>query len=243
MINSTRSSESASRSSWKDASSVTSFSSTPSCSTRTSLTRSKTSSREAAMSPLLGIGFGERADANTVLGGLPGESLAELGNDAVLDAAGGEPDRARDRLGRGVPVRDDGEPAQAEEVGASVGVRIEMLPQTPCRRPDERAAQLPGRGRADLRAQPVERRPDGALEQLQRYVSGEAVGDDDVGCVSEQPAALDVSPEIQPARSQQPVGLERELVSLFRLLADREQGDRRTADLEDLLGEDRAHDG
>src|SRR5690348_16857543 len=136
MINSTRSSESASRSSWKDASSVTSFSSTPSCSTRTSLTRSKTSSREAAMSPLLWIGFGERADANTLLRGFPLESLAELGNDGVLDAAGREPDRARDRLGRGVPVRDHGEPAQPEEVGAPVRVGVEMRPQAPRRRTD-----------------------------------------------------------------------------------------------------------
>src|SRR6478735_10672116 len=51
MISSTRSSESASRSSWNDASSVMSASSIPSCSVSTSLTRSKTSSRDAAMSP------------------------------------------------------------------------------------------------------------------------------------------------------------------------------------------------
>src|SRR5215831_3096704 len=124
MISSTRSSESASRSSWKDASSVTSFSSTPSCSTRTSLTRSKTSSREAAMSPLSGVGFGKRADANTLLPNLPcflGHSLAEAGDDTVVDAACGEANRVRDRGAGGVSVRDHGEAAQAEQIRAAVG--------------------------------------------------------------------------------------------------------------------------
>src|SRR6266540_1815794 len=60
MINSTRSS-------WKEASSVISPSSTPSCSVRTSFTRSKTSSRDAAMSPHVGVGVVEGADSNTVL--------------------------------------------------------------------------------------------------------------------------------------------------------------------------------
>src|ERR671934_824982 len=66
MISSTRSSESASRSSWKEASSVISFSSTPSCSVKTSFTRSNTSSRDAAMSPHLVVGAVERPDSNTV---------------------------------------------------------------------------------------------------------------------------------------------------------------------------------
>src|SRR6478609_3465749 len=129
MISSTRSSESASRSSWKDASSVTSLSSTPSCSTRTSLTRSKTSAREAAMSPLLGVGFGKRADANTLLARFPGflgHPLAESGDDAVVDAPRREADRVRDRCLRGVPVGDHREPAQAEQVPAAVRVGVEM---------------------------------------------------------------------------------------------------------------------
>src|SRR5207249_4345336 len=62
MISSTRSSESASRSSWKEASSLMSPSSTPSCSVSTSLTRSKTSSRDAAMSPHVGVGVVEGRD-------------------------------------------------------------------------------------------------------------------------------------------------------------------------------------
>src|SRR6266852_2205642 len=126
MISSTRSSESASRSSWKDASSLISFSSTPSCSTRTSLTRSKTSSREAAMSPLLGIGFGKRADANTLLLGLLRHSLAEPPDDVMVDAAGSEPNRVGDRAARRVPVRDHGQAPQPEQVGAAVRVGVEM---------------------------------------------------------------------------------------------------------------------
>src|SRR6476646_490863 len=147
MISSTRSSESASRSSWKDASSVTSLSSTPSCSTRTSLTRSKTSAREAAMSPLLGVGFGKRADANTLLACFPGflgHPLAEPGDDAVFDAP-------RRQAGR--------------------------------RRLDQRPARLAASGCGDLAAEPVERRPDRPLEELEHDVAREAVADDDVGGV------------------------------------------------------------
>src|SRR5437016_2234426 len=139
MISSTRSSESASRSSWKEAPSVISPSSTPSCSVRTSFTRSKTSSRDAAMSPHVGVGV--------------------------------------------VEVRDR------------------------------------------------------SLEQLQDDVAGEAVGHDDVGGASEQLPPFRVTAEVEVARRQQLVGLERELVPLFGLLADREQPDLRVADVEDFLGE------
>src|SRR5262249_50478998 len=169
MINSTRSSESASRSSWKDASSVTSLSSTPSCSTRTSLTRSKTSSREAAMSPLSGVGFRKRADANTLLTrflGFLGHSLAQARDDAVVDPARAETNRVRDRRARRVAVRNHGEPAQAEEVCAAVRVGIEMLPEPARRGLDQQPAGLAACSGRDLAAQPVERRPDRPFEQL-----------------------------------------------------------------------------
>src|SRR5205814_8845510 len=152
MISSTRSSESASRSSWKDASSLISLSSTPSCSTRTSLTRSKTSSREAAMSPLLGIGFGKRADANTLLARLlrfSSHSLAETRDDAVLDAACGKPDRVRDSGAGGVAVGDYGQAAQAEEVRAAVGVGVEMGAEARGGRLDQQSAGLPPCRRRD----------------------------------------------------------------------------------------------
>src|SRR6478672_938246 len=120
MINSTRSSESASRSSWNEASSLISLSSTPSCSVSTSLTRSKTSSRDAAMAPHC-LGDRKRADHNShtlerAWGGLGRlrELLAEPLDDAVLGAARAEPDRVRDRAAARVPVRDHGQAAEPE---------------------------------------------------------------------------------------------------------------------------------
>src|SRR5690348_16368770 len=138
MISSTRSSESASRSSWNEASSVISLSSIPSCSVRTSLTRSKTSSRDAAMSPHLwfrGLKAGRSYSLHR-----PGKPGCEPSDDVVLDAAAGQPDRVRDRGVRGVPVGDDGEAAQAEQIGAAVRVGIEALAQPPGSGPDEEAA-------------------------------------------------------------------------------------------------------
>src|SRR5947209_8637313 len=144
MISSTRSSESASRSSWKDASSVISFSSTPNCSTRTSLTRSKTSSREAAMSPLLGVGFGKRADANTLLPGFgfPGHPVREPRDDAVVDPARREADRVGDRAARRVSVRDHRQAAQPEQVGATMGLGVEVGAEPGGRGLDQQAADL-----------------------------------------------------------------------------------------------------
>src|SRR4051812_3234339 len=127
MISSTRSRESASRSSWNDASSVISASSTPSCSVRTSLTRSKTSSRDAAMSPQCGfggLGNGSSKTARSYTDAL-GEPLREPLHDAVLDAPRREPDGVRNGAPAAVSMRDHGEPAEAEQVGAAVGVGVE----------------------------------------------------------------------------------------------------------------------
>src|SRR5919109_2104606 len=158
MISSTRSSESASRSSWKDASSVTSASSTPSCSTSTSLTRSKTSSREAAMSPLLAVGFSGSEDANTLLRGIHGQTVAEPGDDSVLDTARCKSDRVGDRAARGVAMSDDDEAPQPEEIRPSVGLRVEAGPEAPGGRADEQSADLAARTLADFVPQPVEHR-------------------------------------------------------------------------------------
>src|SRR4051794_30998811 len=54
-------------------------------------------------------------------GGL-GQPRTEPTDDIVLDAAGGEPDRVRDRGARRVAVRDDREAAEPEQVGATIGV-------------------------------------------------------------------------------------------------------------------------
>ncbi len=51
---------------------------------------------------------------------------------------------------------------------------------------------------ADLLAQQVEELLDPALEQLERDVAGEAVGDDDVGGAAEQVAGLGVPLEPDP---------------------------------------------
>src|SRR5688572_26307211 len=191
MMSSTRSRESASRSSVKDASSVTSPSSMPSCSVRTSLTRSKTSSRDAAISPRLVRDAGAR--------GIYHHPLRKTIHDAVLDPAGGQPDRVRDRRPGRVSVRDHREPAEPEEVGAAVGVRVEAVPKPTGGRPDQQPAELSPGGLGDLLAQRVEQLLDRPLQQLQGDVPGEAVGDDDVGREAQQLARLRVPLEVEAA--------------------------------------------
>src|SRR5947207_5165381 len=240
MISSTRSSESASRSSWNDASSVMSASSIPSCSVSTSLTRSKTSSRDAAMSPHSCGGWPGKSRRSYNLRP-PWQACCEAADHVVVDAAGGEADRIRDRRPRGVAVRDHREPAQAEQVGAAVRVGIEAMAEPARRRADQQAAQLARRRRRDLCAEGVEDRADRPLEELQRDVAGEAVGHDDVGSAGEQVAPLAVSLEIEVARGEQLVRLERELVALLGLFPDREEAHPGLCDSEDLLGEYDAH--
>ena len=95
----------------------------------------------------------------------------------------------------------DGEAPQAEEVGASVGVRIEAVAQSPRRRADQQAAEFsPGR-RADFAAQLVEQLADRPLEELERDVAGEAVRDDDVRGSAQEVARLGVAREVE-RRSQ-----------------------------------------
>ena len=73
------------------------------------------------------------------------------------------------------------------------------------------------------------------FEQLQRDVAGEPVGDDDVGGAREQLARLRVSREADPGGlAQQRVRLDRQLVALLGLLADREQPHLGVGDAEDL---------
>ena len=116
-----------------------------------------------------------------------------------------------------------------------------MGPEPGCGRLDQRAARLAAGGGNDLRAEPVQRRPDRPFEELERDVPREPVADDDVGRVREQPAALDVALETEVAGREQLVRLEGELVPFLGLLADRQEADRRAWDVEGLLGEDRAH--
>src|SRR5437868_12032622 len=239
MISSTRSSESASRSSWKEASSVMSASSIPSCSVRTSLTRSKTSSRDAAMSPHLWISGAEARRSYSL--DRPGKPCCEPPDDVVVHSTGGQPDGVGDGGPRRVAVRDDGQAAEAEQVRAAVRVGVEALPQPSGSGTDEEPADGAARIGGDLLAECVEQRGDRPLEELERDVPGEAVGDDDVGRAAEDVAALAVATEVEVARGEELMRLERELVALLRLLADGEQAHFQVGHAEDLLGEDGAH--
>ena len=138
-------------------------------------------------------------------------------------------------------MRDHDEPAQAEEVGAAVRVGVEALAQPPGGGTDEQSAEVPGRVGGDLLSQRVEQSSDRPLDGLERDVAREAVGDEDVGGALEDVAALGVAAEVEVGRGQQRVRLERELVPLLRLLADREKPHLGPRDAEDLLREDRAH--
>src|SRR5205823_77162 len=80
-----------------------------------------------------------------------------------------------------VAVRDDGQAAEAEQVRAAVRVGVEALPQPSGSGTDEEPADGAARIGGDLLAECVEQRGDRPLEELERDVPGEAVGDDDVG--------------------------------------------------------------
>ena len=70
-----------------------------------------------------------------------GSLSASRADHVVLDAAGGQADRVRDGRAAARAVRDHDEPAQSEQVGAAVGVRVEPRAQAARRRPDEQAAE------------------------------------------------------------------------------------------------------
>src|SRR5207245_379110 len=117
-------------------SSVIWSSSMPSCSTRTDFTCSATSSLDAAISPFW---LGSRKARRSYSFRLARQTGLETPADVVLDASGGESDRVRNCPRRGVSMCDHGEPAQPEEVGAAVGVRVEPGTQPARRRPDQQA--------------------------------------------------------------------------------------------------------
>src|SRR3712207_1764662 len=127
--------------------------------------------------------------------GLRRQALRQALDDGSACALRGEPDRVLDRSAGGITVRDHDETAQAEKVGAAVGIGIETGTQAPRCGADEQAAELAARRRGDLRAQARERGGDPALERLQGDIAGEAVADDDVGRAGEEVAPLDVAGE------------------------------------------------
>ena len=105
---------------------------------------------------------------------------------------------------------------------------------------------MPRGGRRDLLAQ--ERRAARRSAPSSSFsvdVPGEAVGDEDVGRAAQHVAALGVAGEVEAlgASREQRVRLERELVALLGLLADREQAARAGRSTSRIsCGEDRAHD-
>src|SRR4051812_24428926 len=129
--------------------------------------------------------------------GLDGQAGSKPSDDVVLDAAGRETGRIRDRGRRRIAVCDDDEALETEEIGAAVRVRIEPRAQPPRRRADEQAAELPAGCRLDLAAESAEHRADRPLERLERDVPGEAVGDEDVGGAFEDVAAFGVALEVE----------------------------------------------
>src|SRR4051812_256289 len=193
MISSTRSSESAPRSSWNDASSLMFSSGICNWSVRTSLTFSYTSSRDAAMSPHWS-GVEARRSYNAGLLAQPG---CEPPHHVVLDAAGRETDGVLDRARRGIAVGDHREAAQAEQVGAAIGVRIEAMPEVPGSRADQETADLAASTRGYLGAQAVENRANRPFQGLEDDVAGEAVGDDHVGGAAQDVAPLAVALEVE----------------------------------------------
>ena len=121
-------------------------------------------------------------------------------------------DHRRARAGRAGRRRRTS-PGRAGRAGARAAGRIRSPPSLPRASPRSRSRSASST------------RLDRPLERLQRDVAREAVADDDVGLAVEQVAALGVAGEVEIARGEQLVRLERELVPLLRLLADREQPD------------------
>ena len=141
-------------------------------------------------------------------------------------------------------MRDHREAAQPKEVGAAVGLGVEAAAKAASGRPDEQSAHAAAAARDDFLAEGIEHGRDRPLRQLEHHVPGEAVADDDVRGAEQEVAALRVAAEVQPVcGGQQLVSLERELVPLLGLLADREQAHLGPGHVEHLLGEDGPHVG
>ena len=165
----------------------------------------------------------------------------------MLDTSWSAPRAARDRVAdrppRRVAVGDDDDPAQADQVGAAVGVRVEA--RSAGRAPRAGSAVRPA-CRARVAVTSVRSASRSSLivpsSSLRHDVAGEAVGDDDVRRAGEQLAALGVA-----ARSRGRCVASRACAASVSSLpfsgsspieSSRTSG---RATLEHLLGEDRAH--
>ena len=128
-------------------------------------------------------------------------------------------------------MRDHGEPAQAEQVRAAVGVRVEPRAQPPRGRPDQQPAELaawrsPRSPRAARRA--ARRRRPRAAFSVTFPVKPSVTKTSAAPRSRSRPSAFPAK-SIPAASRSSVVRLERELVALLRLLADREQAHARAA--------------
>src|SRR5439155_1807821 len=149
MTSSTRSSESASRSSLKRLSSAIRDASIPSSSERCVRTSSSTSSRLSGLALIGRIltvsALTDEARRNFLTvrlssvpqGGAGGKRIGGAFDDIFADSTVGQRDRVLDRSGTRASVADDDRPPQTEKVRASHRLRIEPFSNTLQRRPEE----------------------------------------------------------------------------------------------------------
>jgi hypothetical protein len=170
------------------------------------------------------------------------EPLGDLLGDLAAGQVGGEQAGRGDRAGGAGAVGDDHRPAQAQQDGAAVALRVQPGGQLAQAAPLQEGAEPRGRGGGHRGPQLGRGEPDRAFQRLQRHVPGEAVGHDHVDLPGQQVTALHVAREGQRERAvrriggQQLVGPPGELVALAGFGPDGEQPHPRGADPQRELG-------
>jgi len=170
------------------------------------------------------------------------EPLGDLLGDLAAGQVGGEQAGRGDRAGGAGAVGDDHRPAQAQQDGSAVALRIQPGGQLAQAAPLQEGAEPRGRGSGHRGPQLGRGEPDRAFQRLQRHVPGEAVGHDHVDLPGQQVTAFHVAREGQRERAvrriggQQLVGPPGELVALAGFGPDGEQPHPRGADAERELG-------
>jgi hypothetical protein len=170
------------------------------------------------------------------------EPLGDLLGDLTAGQVGGEQAGRGDRAGGAGAVGDDHRPAQAQQDGAAVALRIQPGGQLAQAAPLQEGAEPRGRGGGHRGPQLGRGEPDRAFQRLQRHVPGEAVGHDHVDLPGQQVTALHVAREGQRERAVRRVGGQQlvdppgELVALAGFGPDGEQPHPRGADAQRELG-------
>ena len=170
------------------------------------------------------------------------EPLGDLLGDLAAGQVGGEQAGRGDRAGGAGAVGDDHGPAQAQQDGAAVALRIQPRGQLAQAAPLQEGAEPRGRGGGHRGPQLGRGEPDRAFQRLQRHVPGEAVGHDHVDLPGQQVTALHVAREGQRERAVRRIGGQQlvcppgELVALAGFGPDGEQPHPRGADAQRELG-------